>query len=131
MEMILDYVYGGRIYISERNAPAVLRAAYELQLDSLTEECTYALVKFLTPENCTQTRAVARACDLPKLHEASMQFIFQHFVELSQTLPFLKLSKEDLDEILASDRIHVTNEQQVPVTVSRYCLVVFFLFSVI
>lgn len=126
MEKILDYIYGGKIYINQDNAAAILRAASVFELESLKEECSYALVKYLAPDNCLIIRDVALVCGLSKLHEASQQFIFQHFVELSQTFRFLKLTHEALEELLASDRIHVANEQQVPATLCHLCLCLFF-----
>ena len=113
MEALLGYMYGGRIFISEGNAVEIFKGASFFKLQSLIEECSYVLVKFLTPENCLEIRDISLIHGQEKLHQRCQRFVCENFVKVAETTQFLELSTEEMEKALSNNDICVTNEQQV------------------
>lgn len=114
MEALLGYMYGGRIFINIDNAIDIFKGASFFKLQSLIEECSYVLVKFLTPENCLEIRGISLIHGQEKLHQRCQRFVCEHFVKVSETTQFLELPSEELEKTLSNNDICVTSEQQVP-----------------
>ena len=114
-EAVLDYMYGGKVYLTDENCMDILKAASFFQLQSLTRECCYALVTFLTPENCLKIRDLALSLGQTELYERSLRFVWSNFADVVQQRTFLEVSRHTLEDLLSSDNIHVANELQVPV----------------
>lgn len=113
MEALLGYMYGGRIFISKGNALEIFKGASFFKLQSLIEECSYVLVKFLTPENCLEIRDISLIHGQEKLHQRCQRFVCENFVKVAETTQFLELSPEEMEKTLSNNDICVTNEQQV------------------
>ena len=113
MEALLGYMYGGRIFINIVNAIDIFKAASFFKLQSLLEECSYLLVKFLTPENCLKMREVSLVHGQEKLHQRCQRFLFEYFVEVAKSAQFLELPQNELQKILSSNALCVSSEQQV------------------
>lgn len=113
MEALLGYMYGGRIFINTGNAVDIFKGASFFKLQSLVEECSYALVKFLTPENCLAVRDISLIHGQEKLNRRCQRFMCENFVKVAETSQFIELPQDKLEKILSDSDICATSEQQV------------------
>jgi len=113
MEALLGYMYGGRIFINVGNAIDIFKGASFFKLQSLLEECSYVLVKFLTPDNCLRVRDVSLVYGQEKLYQRCQRFLCEHFVKVANSVQFLELSQNELEKMLSNNDIYVSSEQQV------------------
>lgn len=113
MEALLGYMYGGRIFINIANAIDIFKCASFFKLQSLIEECSYVLVRFLTPENCLKVRNISLIHGQEKLHQRCQKFVCKNFVKVAETTQFLELSQDELEKTLSNNDICATSEQQV------------------
>ena len=113
MEALLGYMYGGRIFISSANAVDIFKGASFFKLQSLLEECSYLLVKFLTPENCLRIRDVSVVHGQETLHQRCLRFVYINFVNVVNSAHFLELPQDELEKMLSNSDIHVSSEHQV------------------
>ena len=113
MEALLGYMYGGRIFINMGNAIDIFKGASFFKLQSLLAECSYLLVKFLTPENCLQVRDVSLVHGQEKLHQRCQRFLCENFVKVASSAQFLELPQDELEKLLSNNEIHASSEQQV------------------
>ena len=115
MEALLGYMYGGRIFMNSRNAVEIFKGALFFKLQSLLEECSYLLVKFLTPENCLRVREVSLVHGQERLHQRCQRFFCDNFVKVANSAQFLEMGKDELERVLSNNDIYLTSEQQVDV----------------
>ena len=125
-EAIIDYMYSGKIYLTKENCLEILGAAQFFQLQLLVHECCYALVKFLTLENCKQVQDFALSYGHVELYERSSRFFCENFTKLINTREFLELPRDKLKVLFSSDEIHVTDEVQVPAVTNLFCFILKF-----
>lgn len=118
MEALLGYMYGGRIFINTGNAIDIFKGASFFKLQSLLEECSYVLVKFLTPENCIGVREVSFVHGQEKLYQRCQRFLCKHFVKVASSAQFLELPHDELEKVLSNSDIHTSSEQQVATVTS-------------
>lgn len=114
LDATLDYLYGGTIYLTPLNTVGVLRAACLFKLQALTDECSFALSKYLSPENCLQVKDIALLHGQKKLYARSWRFICKNFPDVSFGRQFLEQNEQKLEGILSCDDVLAT-EEQVPV----------------
>ena len=67
----------------------------------------------LTANNVLGIRNFAETLMCPALFEDCNRFINKNFVQVAKSEEFLELCAKDLCDILESDELHVTNEEQV------------------
>lgn len=113
MEAVLEYMYGGKIFINASNAIDIFKGACFFKLQSLLEECSYVLVKFLTPENCLQVRDVSLIHGQEKLHQRCQRYLCENFLQIANSMSFLELHQDELEKMLSNNDICVDSEQQV------------------
>ncbi|XP_029197719.2 kelch-like protein 3 [Acropora millepora] len=113
MEALLGYMYGGKIFIDTTNVLDIFKGASFFKLHSLLEECSFLLVKFLTPENCLEVREVSLVYGQEKLHQRCQRYLCDHFPAIANAAQFLELPQDELGKILISNALFVTSEKEV------------------
>ncbi|KAK7489369.1 hypothetical protein BaRGS_00019313 [Batillaria attramentaria] len=113
MDLLLDFMYTCSIVISVENVQHVLQGASLLGLTSLRNMCAHFLQSHLTPSNCLGIHRFADMYSCTELEAMAREFIFQNFLLVSHTEEFFELSEDQLIGLLQSDKLHVTNENQV------------------
>lgn len=114
LDATLDYMYSGCVYLNPLNALGVLKASCLFKLQALTDECTFALCKYISFGNALEIKEIALLYGQKRLHERTWRFICKHFEEISTRREFLELTDQKLEKILSSDDVRAT-EEQVPV----------------
>ena len=122
MEALLGYMYGGKIFIDTTNVLDIFKGASFFKLHSLLEECSFLLVKFLTPENCLEVREVSLVYGQEKLHQRCQRFLCDHFPAIANSAQFLELPQDELGKILISNALFVTSEKEVNIWLSAIYL---------
>lgn len=113
MELLIDFAYTSRIIIEESNVQVLLPAACLLQMIEIQEVCCEFLKRELDPSNCLGIRSFAdtHACkDLLLYADKYTQDNFQDVIENEE---FLLLPVTQMIDIISSDELNVTTEEQV------------------
>ena len=107
MWMIVEYSYTAAIHLSEDNVQIVLYAASIMQIESLEHLCTQFLSERLHPSNCLGIRDLAQSFGCYDLLATADNFCQDNFYEMSQNEEFLKLSANQVLNLVARDALKV------------------------
>eukprot|EP00118_Oscarella_pearsei_P021971 m.250499 g.250499 ORF g.250499 m.250499 type:complete len:506 (+) comp40321_c3_seq15:80-1597(+) len=110
---LLKFAYTSRVRINEANVHSLFHAADLLRFNGVKEACFRFLKSRLGPDNCVSMWTFAQSHRCVDLTRAAFSTIETHFVETSRGLDFLELECDNVVEILSSDELCVTGEQQV------------------
>ena len=113
MEELLHFIYTGSIKITPFNVKDFVSASNYLLMTSLKEACVSFMKTMLNPSNCLGIEAAAFKFDCTTLRKTANEYVFDHFLTVSQTDEFKLLSVERLTGLLVSDEIRVDREEQV------------------
>ncbi|XP_062569949.1 kelch-like protein 40a [Saccostrea cucullata] len=114
MESLLDYMYSGRLNLTNENVQNVFSASNFLEMLEVVDMCIEHISGALTLSNCLDVFffAVYNYCE--KLKLKSGNFILKKFPELAETEEFLsKIEVTDLIWFLSSDDIYVDREEYI------------------
>lgn len=112
-ELILNYIYLGKIILSTVNIEWILSAAHLLCLDDLKRGCVDFLLKTLDSVNCLRYWRWAREYEIPSLSEACRNRSCQNF-DLVTSVPDLPEAPEIvIRELLMDDNLFVHSEVDV------------------
>ncbi|XP_055327885.1 kelch-like protein diablo [Paramacrobiotus metropolitanus] len=113
VEDLIDFAYAGKISIEERNVQTLLPAACLLQMQEIQDNCCDFLKKQLDPSNCLGIRSFADAYSCRDLLKAANRFAQLNFLEVVLSEEFLLLPVAQLVDLLASDELNISKEEQV------------------
>ncbi|VDP73334.1 unnamed protein product, partial [Schistosoma curassoni] len=100
------------INVNEENVQTLLPAANLLQLTAVRDICCEFLQFQLHPSNCLGIQRFADLHNCQDLLDFTRRFTEQHFGELlKQDDEFVKLSSDQLVELISSDRLAVSEDQ--------------------
>ena len=113
MEDVLEYLYTGHVYISERNAVDLLAMADYLIIPSLKVKSCEVISQSMSHTNCLLFYYVAMSYQCTELQERTRNFIFANFMSVTGTDDFLELSRKQVEEWISRDEIKVKSEEEV------------------
>ena len=113
MEDILEYLYTGNVYISERNAVDLLAMADYLIIPSLKVKSCEVITQSMSHTNCLLFYYAAMRYQCTELQERTRNFIFANFMSVTGTDDFLELSRKQVEEWISRDEIKVKSEEEV------------------
>ena len=113
LEDILEYLYTGRVYISERNAVDLLAMADYLIIPSLKVKSCEVITQSMSHTNCLLFYYAAMRYQCTRLEERTRNFIFANFMSVTGTDDFLELSRKPVEEWISRDEIKVKSEEEV------------------
>ena len=93
---LIDFMYTGKILITNENVFALLGGADYLQVDEVKNFCSQFLMSILTNENCYAFLKGAELYGLKLLEKHIYNFIGRVFNEYSKTDDFKKLSENNV-----------------------------------
>lgn len=120
MEDILEYLYTGHVYISERNAVDLLAMADYLIIPSLKVKSCELISQSMSHTNCLLFYYAAMRYQCTGLQERTRNFIFANFMSVTGTDDFLELSRKQVEEWISSDEIKVKSEEEVFQVIVRW-----------
>ncbi|XP_078371891.1 kelch-like protein 7 [Oculina patagonica] len=113
MEEVLEYLYRGHVDINEHNAFDLLQMAEFLVLSSLKELSSKFILQTLTSSNCIMAYHCAGRYQCPELEKRARNFVFENFMDVTQSDDFLNLSVTQVEKWVSSDDIIVKGEEEV------------------
>ena len=117
LEPVLDYIYGGLLYISSENIESILATSSYLQVMSVLKNCQDFIKQGLTLANCLQYSEFMRVYALYTLIPCSSSdsvleyvddFIRAHLSDLYFLNEHVKLPYEHLKKYLTSDNMNIS-----------------------
>ncbi|XP_060874121.1 ring canal kelch homolog isoform X2 [Metopolophium dirhodum] len=120
LQILVNFIYSGKIVVTEDNVQVLLPSANLLQLQEVKEACCDFLKSQLCPTNCIGINAIADKYSCTKLLTNSELYIQQHFSEVVSGDEFLSLSSEQVLKLISSDTIIVPSEEKVFESVIRW-----------
>lgn len=113
LEMIVQYCYSGRIDLREENVETLLATACLLQMNSVVTACCNFLAKQLHPSNCIGFALFAEQQSCYTLLDLANKYTNNHFMCVCKNQEFYQLDVKQLANLLKSDDLNVTTEQDV------------------
>uniref|UniRef100_A0A8D3AGC6 Kelch-like family member 5 n=1 Tax=Scophthalmus maximus TaxID=52904 RepID=A0A8D3AGC6_SCOMX len=111
--VLVQYAYTGRLELREDTIESLLSASCLLQLSPVIQACCSFLMKQLHPSNCLGICSYADAQGCHDLQRAANAYTMDHFLEVVGGQEFLLLPVEEMERLLTSDEINVSNEETV------------------
>lgn len=114
LSILLDCIYSEKFLFTIENVQEILPAAALLQLDDIRYGCEDFLKAQLDPQNCLGIRKFSEIHNCINLKNSTQEYIYENFSHIVQNSEeFLHLNSTELEELIRSNEIEVTNEQTV------------------
>ncbi|KIH62150.1 kelch repeat protein [Ancylostoma duodenale] len=120
VEYLVSSCYSGELIVPAKEVRSLMITANALELDDVKEKCADVLVSWLNPVNALEIKAFCGTLGCRKAVEECILSIQKHFVPITRSASFLKLSVDDLIAILEMDEIHVDAEESVYEAAARW-----------
>ncbi|XP_069875822.1 kelch-like protein 30 [Dipodomys merriami] len=108
---LVDFVYTGRLTITQSNVEALTRTASHLHFPAVQKVCGRYLQQQLDATNCLGICEFGEQQGLPGVAAKAWAFLRENFEAVAQEEEFLQLSRERLAACLASDLLQAQPEQ--------------------
>ncbi|XP_052249243.1 kelch-like protein 17 isoform X2 [Dreissena polymorpha] len=115
-----QFAYTGRLEMEKVEPVDMLEMAALFQVDCLQSACEGLLLKQLKAPNCIQMFRLACMYNCQDLKSKSWQVMLDHFCNIWQSDDFVKLSLEEIIEIVKEDRLVTLDEEHVCEAVLRW-----------
>ncbi|XP_008181656.1 ring canal kelch homolog [Acyrthosiphon pisum] len=113
LQLLIDYIYTGKITVTEQNIMDLLPSAVRLQLDYVKDVCVEFLQKQLNTENCLGIRELADFYNCMDLLSSSEEYIKTHFLKVVEAEEFLSLSSEEIINLISRADINIPFEEKI------------------
>ncbi|XP_060872121.1 ring canal kelch homolog isoform X2 [Metopolophium dirhodum] len=113
LQLLIDFIYTGKIMVTEQNVMGLLPAAKLLQLDYVKGVCVEFLQKQLNTSNCLGIKEFAEFYNCSDLLSSSEEYIKTHFLKVVEVDEFLSLSTEEVINLISRDDINVPFEEKI------------------
>ena len=113
LEILLGFIYGGEILITEDNVEDILVGSCLFLLDSVTLTCCKFIQERLNLTNCWGIRTLSNMYNCTDLFHRAQIFVNENFVEAVKVEEFYLLPAGELAELLSDDEIVVPSEDAV------------------
>ena len=113
LQLIIEFAYSSHLIISEENVQGLLAAANLLQINSVVDACCDFLEAQIDVGNCLGIAAFAELLSCSKLYKSSWRFALDNFHEVWKMEEFLSTPVSLLRELVRSESLNVTSEEEV------------------
>nr|CAB3259455.1 kelch-like protein 12 [Phallusia mammillata] len=97
---IVEFIYTGKIKITEKNMLDFLNDAEYTQIEVLKSKCSAFLIKLLSVENCLKLWAYAKQYSLDDLLDKTNQSVAENFATVVQQESFRLLDLNNMSSVL-------------------------------
>ncbi|XP_022164429.1 ring canal kelch homolog [Myzus persicae] len=111
LQLLVDYIYTGKIMVSKKNVQVLLPAANLLQLDYVKDACVEFLKTQLDPTNCFSIRAFAELHNCSELVSSSEAYVQKQFVDVVKGDAFLSLSSKEVIKLISNNVLNAPEEK--------------------
>ena len=113
MELVLNYLYSGRVEVTKENSYELLAQADYFLIPSLKTLAGRFILQTLDVSNCILTHKFAIRYHSEELQKAARDFILANFVAVAGSEEFLNLSGKEVEEWISNDEIILQEEEEV------------------
>ncbi|BHF80221.1 hypothetical protein SprV_0702334500 [Sparganum proliferum] len=117
---LVQYVYTGRVEMTQNNAMGMIALARMLELPALVNWGTTFLTKRVNLENLPATWDFAKTFNIKLLTDTCIGLMKEHFVEFVPTELFVRLPADTVLSVLRSDHLSVGSEEEVVAAIARW-----------
>ena len=117
---IFEYIYTEKGVVSDKNAIPILEAALIFEIKSLSEKCKKAVLNQLTVENCLKLWKFASLHNCEMIEKQAFQLILDNFAQIAKSDTFMKLTTDEIIQIVKDDSLNVSSEELVVASVLRW-----------
>nr|XP_033794978.1 kelch-like protein 31 [Geotrypetes seraphini] len=107
---VITYAYTGKLTLSLYTIGSIISSAIYLQIHTLVKMCCDFLMQEISVENCMYIANIAETYSLKNTKESAQKFIRDNFIEFSETEQFLKLTFDQINELLVEDNLQLPSE---------------------
>ncbi|XP_077302162.1 kelch-like protein 28 [Arctopsyche grandis] len=112
VKMAIEFFYLGEIDMDLHQVPKVIEFAKVIQADILEKYCLDYLEKITNTENFLFIEEYAKQNGYLQLYDQTKIYVTNNYLEIIQKKEFLNVSSDTLCELLQSDYLNVTTEEQ-------------------
>ena len=109
LKCVLDAIYTGALSLSVENVCDIVPLANQLQLNEIAEHCETFLTENVSTHNCLSFLSVAEKYDLEKAVDQCNKIVLENFDNISQSMEFTNLSKEQRCTYISDDRLKTSH----------------------
>lgn len=120
LKRIVTFAYTGKLEITEQSAQGILVTASLLGLPEVVAACERFMGTRLSSGNCLGIAEFARLHRLQALIPMAESYACKHFSKVSTEDEFLTMSVDRVEELVSSDDITITAEEDVYEAVTRW-----------
>ena len=113
MEALVEFAYTGKISITSGNDVTLFCTADRLLFEDVVDYCSTGLSKHVNKSNCLTWMTFAYEYNCEKLLSVALRLAALHIVDLVKTDEFRSLSLEIVSQLLATDELAVSREEDV------------------
>nr|VZI49808.1 unnamed protein product [Spirometra erinaceieuropaei] len=117
---LVQYVYTGRVEMTENNVRGLIALARMLELPALVNWGAIFMAKRVNLENLPATWDFAKSMNLKLLADTCIGLMKEHFEEFVPTELFVRLPAETVLSLLRSDHLPVGSEEEVVAAIARW-----------
>lgn len=110
MQLVLNYLYTGKVELNSETVQSLLSAANLFQLRGLRNGCADYMQKKIEVDNCIGIHFFAQAHECRELELQAWNVIIENFEAVSENPEFLEMSVESLLEVIKYDDIQAIEE---------------------
>lgn len=107
---VIAYAYTGKLTLSLYTIGSIISAAVYLQIHTLVKMCSDFLIREMSVENCMYVVNIAETYSLKNAKAAAQKFIRDNFLEFAESDQFMKLTFEQINELLIDDDLQLPSE---------------------
>ncbi|XP_060847846.1 kelch-like protein 2 [Rhopalosiphum padi] len=113
LQILIDYIYTGKIKVTNEDVKVLLPAAKILQLDYVRRACVEYLQTHINSSNCLSIKTFADLHKCTELRSCSEVFIKKNFLEMVKYDEFISLTCEQIIELISYNDIAVPSEVKI------------------
>lgn len=113
LKLLVNFIYGGEITVTESNVENLLSAASLWQLVPVINFCSQFLQEQVEADNCVGILRFADAYGCQDLFNCCQRYILYHFTEVIATDEYVTMPEYLLVDLLKSEELRVQSEEEV------------------
>ncbi|XP_048413971.1 kelch-like protein 31 [Stegostoma tigrinum] len=107
---VITYAYTGTLSLSLYTIGCTIATATQFQMCTLINMCTDFLIQEINVENCMYISNIAGTYGLNQVKESAKKFIRENFLEFSENDQFMKLTYDQISDLLMDDSLQLPSE---------------------
>lgn len=113
LEILIDYIYSGDVFVSQSNIQQLMVAADMLELVDVVNECIQFYMTEIHPFNAVGIYRFSDMHNFHSLRDFALEYIEVNFVQVMDEEEIYELDKDGIIKFLQSENLHVESEYQV------------------